>query len=86
MQSHINVGCGSDVVIASLTEIFGSTISYKRSVRFDPCMPDGALRKWIDSSKLHKLGWFPVTSLQDGVTHTYEYFLREKNSNHISFR
>jgi GDP-L-fucose synthase len=72
MQSHINVGFGSDVTIAELAKTVGEAVGYPGKIRFDITKPDGSPRKWMDSSKLNTLGWKPLTNLRDGLALAYE--------------
>ncbi len=76
MQSHINVGCGSDITIAGLAQTVGQVIGYQGSIDFDPNKPDGAPRKLLDSSRLNALGWQATVNLPDGLTLTYQDFLK----------
>jgi GDP-L-fucose synthase len=78
MQSHINVGFGSDVTIAELATAVGQAVGYEGAISFDITRPDGALRKWMDSSKLNKLGWRPQVALEVGLERTYKELV-EKN-------
>jgi GDP-L-fucose synthase len=78
MQSHINVGFGSDVTIAELAKAVGQAVGYKGAIGFDTSKPDGTLRKWMDSSKLNKLGWRPQVALEVGLERTYKELV-EKN-------
>ena len=77
MQSHINVGFGSDVTIAELAHIVSSAIGYVGKITFDPSKPDGAPRKWMDSSKLNQLGWRPAVTLEEGLVLAYANFLKQ---------
>lgn len=79
MQSHINVGFGSDVTIAELANAVGAAIGYQGKVSFDPSKPDGAPRKWMDSARLHALGWKPNINLIDGLRLSYDDMLRRLN-------
>jgi GDP-L-fucose synthase len=72
MQSHINVGFGSDVTIAELAKAVGQAVGYSGKIHFDITKPDGSPRKWMDSSKLNTLGWKPLTNLRDGLALAYE--------------
>jgi GDP-L-fucose synthase len=72
MQSHINVGFGSDVTIAELAQAVGEAVGYEGKIRFDIAKPDGAPRKWMDSGKLHKLGWHAKMDLRSGLIKTYK--------------
>jgi len=45
MQSHINVGFGSDITIAELASEVAKAVGYQGAIVFDPTKPDGAPRK-----------------------------------------
>jgi len=75
MQSHINVGFGSDVTIAELAHAVGEAIGYKGKIRFDTSKPDGSPRKWMDSGRLNRLGWKPLVELQTGLKQAYADFI-----------
>jgi len=76
MQSHINVGYGSDVTIAELAKAVGEAIGYQGAISFDSTKPDGAPRKWMDSSRLNALGWNAKTPLQQGIVMAYSDFIK----------
>jgi GDP-L-fucose synthase len=44
-------------------------------VVFDTTKPDGTMRKQLDVTRLHQLGWMHQTPLQQGVETTYQWFL-----------
>ena len=75
MQSQINVGFGDDVTIAELAKAVGVAVGYEGKISFDPTKPDGAPRKWMDSSRLNQLGWQPKVSLDDGLDIAYRDFV-----------
>jgi len=75
MESHINVGFGSDVTIAELAHKVANAIAYQGKIDFDSTRPDGTPRKWMDSSKLNGLGWTPIVNLDEGLKSAYKAFL-----------
>ena len=75
MQSHFNLGFGSDVTIAELALAVAKTTGYKGNISFDSSKPDGAPRKLMDSSRLSKLGYKARINLTDGLHATYSDFL-----------
>ena len=78
MQSHINVGFGSDVTIADLAKAVGEAVGYQGKIGFDASKPDGTPRKWMDSGRLNGLGWHPQITLEHGLKNAYSDFLRLK--------
>jgi GDP-L-fucose synthase len=76
MQSHINVGYGSDVTIAELAQTVGQVVGYQGEISFDITKPDGPPRKWMDSSRLNNLGWQATVPLIEGLTLAYQDFLK----------
>jgi GDP-L-fucose synthase len=75
MQSHINVGFGSDVTIAEVAQAIAHTVGYAGHIKFDTTKPDGAPRKWMDSTRLNNLGWKAQVNLHHGLTLAYQDFL-----------
>ena len=83
MQSHINVGFGTDVTINELAHAVATATGYEGVISFDSSKPDGSPRKWMDSSKLNKLGWKTQIPLGEGLYKTYQDFLDHGNVIHI---
>jgi len=77
MQSHINVGSGSDVTIAEAAQTIAKVVGYTGTITFDASKPDGAPRKWMDSSRLNALGWQAKVDLQQGLAMAYQNFLKQ---------
>ena len=71
MQSHINVGFGSDVTIAELATAVGAAVSYQGKISFDASKPDGSPRKWMSSDRLNALGWQAQVGLELGLAQAY---------------
>jgi len=76
MLSHINVGVGHDLTIAELAKTISKVIGYEGQIEFDSTKPDGTPRKLMDSTRLNNLGWQAKINLQDGLTLTYNDFLK----------
>jgi GDP-L-fucose synthase len=72
MQSHINVGSGADVTIAEVAQAIAQTVGYTGQIEFDTSKPDGAPRKWMDSSRLNALGWQAKVGLIEGLAVAYK--------------
>jgi GDP-L-fucose synthase len=76
MQSHINVGFGSDITIDQLAHAVGQAVGYSGRITFDASKPDGAPRKWMDNSRLNALGWQPKVNLPEGLSQAYADFVK----------
>ena len=79
MQSHINVGCGSDITIAELAQTVGRVVGYRGDIDFDSTKPDGAPRKLMDSRRLQSLGWQAKVKLPDGLALAYQDFCQQSS-------
>jgi GDP-L-fucose synthase len=75
MQSHLNVGAGSDISIEELAILIKEIVGYEGEITFDRSKPDGAPRKLMDSQRLRDLGWTPSVDLRGGMRATYSQFL-----------
>ena len=78
--SHLNVGTGVDCSIRELAESLAIITGYKGKLVFDASKPDGPPRKLVDVSRLSTLGWRATIPLQDGLRHTYAWFLEHQAS------
>ena len=71
MQSHINVGFGSDITINELARTIAKVVGYTGHISFDSTKPDGTPRKLMDSSRLNRMGWQAMVSLEQGLAIAY---------------
>lgn len=74
MQSHINVGYGSDITIAELAQAVKLATGFQGSIEFDATQPDGSPRKLMDSARLNALGWQANVRLAQGLALAYQDF------------
>ncbi len=72
---HINVGAGRDVTVRELAEIVADVVGYRGRFDFDPTKPDGTPRKLLNTGRLSSLGWRSRTSLHEGLSRTYRWYL-----------
>ena len=77
MQSHLNVGFGSDVTIAQLAQAVAKAVGYPGTIALDPTKPDGSPKKLMNSSRLNTLGWKAAVSLDDGLALAYAQFVKD---------
>ncbi len=76
---HINVGTGKELTIRQLSELVVKVVGFEGMVEFDASKPDGTMRKMIDVSKLHRLGWHHKIEIEEGVQMLYDWYKESLN-------
>ena len=72
----INVGSGQEISISNLALLISKIVGFKGDISYNVARPNGTPRKFLNSEKILKLGWKPEISLEDGITLTYDWFLK----------
>ena len=80
MLSHVNVGSNFEIRIKDLAKMISNEVQYKGEIIFDDSKPDGSPRKLMDSNLINQFGWRPEIQLQQGITETYDWFLKNKEN------
>jgi GDP-L-fucose synthase len=70
----VNIGSGIEVSIKELAQTVQRVVGYEGVLRFDPTKPDGTPRKYLDCTKIHKLGWNHKVELEAGIAMAYQDF------------
>ncbi|MDO6591261.1 GDP-L-fucose synthase [Loktanella sp. D2R18] len=73
MQSHINVGTGTDITIAELAAMIAEITGFSGTITFDRSKPDGTPRKLLNVQTMADLGWRAKINLRTGITDTYQW-------------
>lgn len=71
---HINIGTGKEVTIKELSKLVAKSVGFKGEILWDKTKPNGTMRKLIDVTKLHSLGWTHKVEINDGVRKLYEWY------------
>lgn len=71
---HINVGTGKELTIRELSQLIVKTVGFTGEIVFDASKPDGTMRKLIDVSKLHSLGWHHKVEIEEGVQKLFDWY------------
>ncbi|MDG4812249.1 GDP-L-fucose synthase [Hydrogenovibrio sp. 3SP14C1] len=74
MPQNINVGLGHDYTINEYYQAIAKVVGFKGEFVHDLSKPVGMKQKLIDDSLLKEFGWHYITSLEDGLNQTFEYF------------
>jgi GDP-L-fucose synthase len=61
-----------------MAETMKEVVGLEGELIFDSSKPDGAPRKLIDVTRLSKMGWKYKVGLKDGLTKTYDWYLKNK--------
>ena len=80
MNSHVNIGYGSDISIKELANLIKEIVGYSGKIQYDSTKPDGTPKKLLDSSRINDLGWRAEINLKDGLKETYNDFKKFKNN------
>jgi nucleoside-diphosphate-sugar epimerase len=75
MQSHINVGTGTDVSIAELAGMVAEAAGFRGRLVFDATKPDGAPRKLMEVGRLAAMGWRAKIGLREGIADAFRWYL-----------
>lgn len=75
----VNVGTGMDISIKDLAVLIKEIVGFMGNINWDTAKPDGTHRKLLDISKLTNLGWKYITSLENGINITYEWYINSLN-------
>ena len=77
-EQFLNVGTGEDLAICDLADLVAQEVGYTGRITWDTSMPDGTPRKLLDVSRLTALGWKAKTSLREGISQTYFWYLENQ--------
>ena len=72
--SFLNIGCGEELSIRDLAETVKRITRYQGKILWDNSYPDGTLRKLLDVTRLHTLGWSRKIGLEDGILSVYKAY------------
>jgi len=72
----LNIGSGEEISIKDLAIKAKALTGFKGDVVYDTSKPDGTMRKAVDTSALHGLGFRHKISLDEGLAATYRQYLK----------
>jgi len=72
----LNIGSGEEISIKDLALKAKALTGFKGDVVYDSSKPDGTMRKAVDTSALHGLGFRHKISLDEGLAATYSQYLK----------
>jgi GDP-L-fucose synthase len=75
----VNIGTGTDMSIKELALLIQKIVGFQGELTWDSTKPDGTMRKLMDVSKLHSMGWKHKINLEEGIRQVY-FEVKEKLS------
>lgn len=76
--SHLNCGSEEELSILELVKLIKKIIRYEGDIVWDKSKPDGTYRKKMDNTRMTNLGFSPSTSLETGISKTYNWYLKNE--------
>ncbi len=77
--SLINIGSGNEYSIKQFASKIIKIVNVKSKLRFNKKFPDGTLRKILDTKFINKLGWKSNITINKGLKHTIDWYIKEYN-------
>ena len=78
-NSLINVGSGNEYSIKQFATKIAKVVNCKSKFKFNKSLPDGTMRKILDSTFINKIGWKSKISLTQGLNYTIDWYKKEHN-------
>ena len=72
----INIGSGQEISIRDLASLISSVVGFTGEIHFNANRPNGTPRKLLDSTRISELGWKTQVALENGISSTYDWFLK----------
>lgn len=67
-NSYFNVGSNEEISIKLLVNLLEKLFNHNFKIKYDSSMPNGTLRKKLNSNRLNKLGWKSKIKLKKGLS------------------
>ena len=76
-STAVNIGSGQEISIENLAKLISRIIGYGGDIKYNLSRPNGTPRKLLDSKRISELGWKPEIGLEEGISLTYDWFLKD---------
>jgi len=67
-----------DIYSQDISKLIKKIIRYEGNIVWDKSKPDGTYRKKMDNTRMTNLGFSPSTSLETGISKTYNWYLKNE--------
>ncbi|MBX4196740.1 GDP-L-fucose synthase [Candidatus Pacearchaeota archaeon] len=80
-EDPVNLGSGMEITIKDLVNTIAKIMDFKGSIVWDATKPDGQPRRCLDVSRAEKeFGFKAKTSFEEGLKHTIDWYMKNKNN------
>ena len=76
LPTYLNVGLGHDYTVDEYYEAIAKVVGYTGNFIHNTDKPEGMKRKLTDVARLSAFGWQAKTSLDEGLSKTFEFYLQ----------
>lgn len=76
---EVNVSSKTLTSIRELSELIKIKTNFEGLIEYDTTKLSGQNQRYMDSSKMDKLGWLPKTDLSNGINKTVDWFLDNRS-------
>lgn len=73
-NTHLNIGPNQNITIRELAKTIKSIVGFKGNLVFNARLPNGAMQKLTDCTKIHSLGWKHKINLEQGIKMMYQWY------------
>lgn len=73
-NTHLNIGPNENITIKELAMLIRNVVDFKGELVFNANLPNGAMNKLTDCSKIHSLGWKHKINLKEGIEMMYQWY------------
>jgi GDP-L-fucose synthase len=77
LPEEMNVGLGHDYTINEYYQTAAEVIGWQGRFVYDLSRPVGMKRKQVSIERQKAWGWMPQTPLHEGISHAYQFYLKE---------
>lgn len=74
-EEPVNLGSGEYCDLRNLALLIAQVTDFRGSIRWDESKPDGTPIRFLDNSKIRRMGWAPKVLLAEGLPMAYRDFL-----------
>ncbi len=79
-SEQVNIGSGKDMTILELAKLICAIVGFRGTIVHDLAKADGTSQKLLDVGKINSLGWKSSIGLEEGLSATYHWFLKQGDS------